>query len=560
MERMPQRAVALVYAVCLSMTACYGGLATFDDDGKASAGGSGSGESEGESEGDPSAEEPACEAVLPRSITRVPDRHVANTVATLLSIARPDFTTSPADPERFVPDQPSAVTGGVAVKFQAMAEEAAAAVTAPGMPLVACEPGQEPACADERIDALASRAFRRAATPEERAGLHAVYDDGVALGGDHAAGIRLVIEAVLQAPSFIYEIEAPGPDAAGDGDDYLLTPEQHAARVAFFLTDTIPDEELWQAARDGHFETPEEIEAQLDRMLASAEGAQHLRTTFGRFFDLHRVSELSKDGVDPALFEAMRAESEGLIDDVLARPGGTLADLLLSREAHVDAALAELYGVAAPDSAGGVVTLPADQRAGILTRVGLMALESTADESSVIHRGLLVSRNLLCFAPPPPSAENVAEGEEINAMYETERERMMARKDNAECATCHGFFDPLGVTFEHYDRVGRYRTEIETSAGPVPVDASWDIQILDIDAEVTNAVELSEQLAGSSVVHECVTQQVAAYALGRSLDAAGRCAVTSLAEDFEASGGELEGLIRAIAAWPGLRARKGGTP
>lgn len=538
-------------AVSLSTGACYDGVARFDGNVEASTGGSG-----GEESGSDDAGEAACEPAVPRAIARVPDRHIANAVATLLSIPRPELSTSPSDPERFVPDQLSAVTGAVAVKLQAMAEASAAAATAPGMPLVTCEPGQESVCADERIDELASRAFRRAATPEERVGLRAVYEEGVALGGDHAAGIRLVIEAVLQAPSFIYEIEAP----LGDEDEYLLSPEQHAARVAFLLTDTIPDEELWRAARDGHFETPEEIEAQIDRILATPEGAQHLRTTFGRFFDLHRVSELSKDGVDPALFEAMRVESEALIDDVLSRPGGTLADLLLSREAHVDDALAELYGVPAPDSAGGVVTLPADQRAGILTRAGLMALESTADESSVIHRGLLVTRNLLCTTPPPPSAENVAEGEEINGMYETERERMMARKQNTTCSACHSLFDPLGVTFEHYDRVGRYRTEIETSAGPVPVDASWDIQLLDIDAQVTNAVELSEELAGSRVVHECVTKQVVSYALGRSLGAADQCTADELVEEFEASGGDLEGLIRAVAAWPGLRARKGGRP
>lgn len=557
MQRIPPYpSAAFVLAVSLATTACYDGVSAFDADVEASTGGSAGDESEGE--GDSDGGEAACEAVEARSLARVPDRHVANTVATLLSIARPDFSTSPGDPERFVPDQPSAVTGAVAVKFQAMAEAAAAAATAPGQPLVACEPGLESACADARIDELASRAFRRAATPEERAGLRAVYEDGVELGGDHAAGIRLVIEAVLQAPSFIYELEGPGLDGA-DADEYLLSPEQHAARVALFLTDTIPDQALWQAARDGHFETQEEIDAQIDRILATPEGAQQLRTMLHRYFDLHQVSELSKDDVDPALFAAMRTESEALIDGVLSQPGGTLADLLLSREAHVDAALAELYGVTVEDPAGEVVMLPADQRAGILTRAGLMALESTADESSVIHRGLFVTRNLLCFTPPPPSDENVAAGEEINAMYETERERMMARKENATCAACHGLFDPLGVTFEHYDRIGRFRTHIETSVGPVPVDASWDVQILDIEGELADAVALSEQLAQSGVVHQCVSRRFVEYALGRSLGA-DACAATSLAEEFEASGGELEGLFRAIAAWPGLRARKGGTP
>ncbi len=548
-------ACAVVLAAAAMSTGCYSGVVPTADasDDAGTEGGDDDGDddpSAGES-GDDAA---GCEPAVPRSIARLPDRHVANTAASLLAIARPTFSTSPADPERFVPDQLTAVTGSVATKFQTMAEAAAAEATAPGRPLVTCD-GDLSACADAVIDQLASRAFRRAATAEERAGLRDVYDEGVEIGGDHATGVRLVIEAILQAPSFIYEVEAP----SGEGDRYSLSSEQLAARISFFLTDTVADVELWQAARDGRLETDDEIAAQVDRLLATPEGAQQLRTMFNRFFDLHRVSGLTKDGVDPALFASMRAESEALVDHVLSTNGGSLSDLLLSREATIDAPLAELYGVD-PPADGQSIMLPATERAGILTRAALMSLKSTTDDSSVIHRGLLVTRNLLCQSPPPPSNENLALGEEINGMYETERERMLARQEIGTCGACHHLFDPLGVTFEHYDRVGAFRTEIETSAGPVVVDSSWDVQLLDIDGQMADAIELSAALSESSAVHQCVARKFAGYALGRSLDDDQACTVSTVADTFEAEGGDLKAMVRAVALWPGLRERTGGAP
>lgn len=538
----------------LVLAGCYAGIASKPAGDDAADTGATDGVDDG-GDGGSSGGEPGCEAAVPRYVARVADRHVANAVASLLGVTRPVLATIPGDAERFVPDQASAVTGAVASKFQVMAEAAAAEATVAGAPWVACE-GDTTSCAETKLDELASRAFRRAATAEELAGLRGVYDEGVEIGGDHAAGMRLAIEAILQSPSFLYEVEAPG----ADGDRYDLDAEQLAGRLALFLTDTVADRELWRAARDGQLETDAQIAAQVDRLLATPAGAAQLRVAYGRFFDLHRISQLTKHEVDPALFAAMQVESEALVDRVLATPGGSLADLLLSREASVeDAALAELYGVAAT-APGEVVELPANERAGLLTRAGIMSLKSSADESSVIHRGLLITRNLLCVSPPPPTADNVAQGQEINGMYETERERMLVRASTSPCGGCHRLFDPLGVAFEHYDRVGRHRDEIETSMGPVAVDSSWDIDLVDIQTHVDDAMQLSAELAGSEVVHACVAEKFIGYALGRSLEPANRCVVEPIAAEFDASGGDLGGLIRAIALWPGLRQRTGGEP
>ena len=49
------------------------------------------------------------------------------------------------------------------------------------------------------------------------------------------------------------------------------------------------------------------------------------------------------------------------------------------------------------------------------------------------------------------------------------RERMEQHRRNPVCASCHAMMDPLGLSLENFDAVGRWRTLGESSA---PIDAS----------------------------------------------------------------------------------------
>jgi len=51
----------------------------------------------------------------------------------------------------------------------------------------------------------------------------------------------------------------------------------------------------------------------------------------------------------------------------------------------------------------------------------------------------------------------------------TMRERMVAHRANPACAGCHAMMDPIGLSLENFDAVGRFRT-IGESGGPI--DAS----------------------------------------------------------------------------------------
>ena len=65
-----------------------------------------------------------------------------------------------------------------------------------------------------------------------------VHNDGREIDGNHRGGVSLVIEAVLQAPSFVYQHELGQRESDGT---FRLTPHELATKLALYLTDTLPD-------------------------------------------------------------------------------------------------------------------------------------------------------------------------------------------------------------------------------------------------------------------------------------------------------------------------------
>jgi hypothetical protein len=142
----------------------------------------------------------------------------------------------------------------------------------------------------------------------------------------------------------------------------------------------------------------------------------------------------------------------------------------------------------------------------------------------------------------------------------TERQKAEKRAATQPCGGCHAFFDPFGVTFENYDSMGKWRVSEHLPSGEVPVNAAQDLEISDVSGHFDNAVQLSEQLAQSKAARECMSRQIASYAIGEKLSSANACTVAAVAQKFETSGGDLRSLIREIALWPALRTRKAVMP
>ena len=141
---------------------------------------------------------------------------------------------------------------------------------------------------------------------------------------------------------------------------------------------------------------------------------------------------------------------------------GNLTDLLLSRTAFLNSNLATtIYTVPAPAGATATTfvatTLPADQRAGLLTNAAFLTSRAPRPAATcVVPRGLLVAAALLCMPHPGPDPFAVA----VSPVRGPDRAGAGRDASGAvpACRACHAQFDPYGLALENYDDFGRYRT------------------------------------------------------------------------------------------------------
>ena len=109
------------------------------------------------------------------------------------------------------------------------------------------------ACAMTFARSFGQKAFRRPLDSTEVTNVMKVYTQGAK--ADYATGIRMMIEALLISPSFVYRTEL-GPstltaDATGNFPDTTLTPYEVASQLGFPFLGSVPDAALLAAAADG---------------------------------------------------------------------------------------------------------------------------------------------------------------------------------------------------------------------------------------------------------------------------------------------------------------------
>jgi hypothetical protein len=126
-----------------------------------------------------------------------------------------------------------------------------------------------------------------------------------------------------------------------------------------------------------------------------------------------------------------------------------------------------------------------------------------------------------------------------------------ARTQPAACQTCHRSLNGFGFGLESYDAAGHHQT---TDDG-LPVDDDGVISGTDVDGKFQGGVELSAALAKSKVVHQCATERLVRYALGRAPIAAEQPEVDALSTAFLASGGNVRALLVSIAGSATFRTR-----
>jgi cellulase/cellobiase CelA1 len=409
-------------------------------------------------------------------------------------------------------------------------------------PCAASSPNAD--CAQQVIRSFGRRVFRRPLTDAELAR----YADLYALGSDGAAfgdGMQLVLTALLQSPNFLYRSELGAKAADGS---YRLQPYELASELAYTLTGSTPDDALLDAAEQNQLATPEQLEAQARRLIASQRGQQQLVRFVDEWLGLARLGSVPKDApifpeFNDQVRHAMASEVQHYVEQVAFHGEGTLGALLTAPLAFVDATLAGFYGVPMPatiDADGfGAVQAPDPQRHGVLALGAVLTTFARPDSSSPVLRGKLVREQVLCqpLEPPPPGI--IVQPPPVDPKLSV-RERYAAHAAKQPCLSCHTLIDPIGFGFEHYDGVGRYRER----DGEHPVDATGKIVAsLATDAEFDGVAQLSQVLAQSDEVKRCFALQWFRFAYGVAESDQLRCALAQMQDGFLRSGGKLDELL-----------------
>jgi hypothetical protein len=455
------------------------------------------------------------------------------------------------------------VDGNDLDKYQRAAEVVAAAVVADKAALARIAPCAATAAADLRtcaktfLQTFGTRIFRAPIADSDLERHLVLYDAGAANGG-YAHGLELLLRGLLQAPRFLYRVELGTGDAVGPMA-VKLSGYELATRLAYGLWSTAPDDALLAAAKAGMLATPADAAAQLDRMLKDPRGATVVRHFLESWIHLPELNNVAKnDKLFPEwnddVRNAMAAQAQKFFDDLLSTKGGTVASLLTSKTVFANAKLAPIYtaqAAAFPTDGSFTSADKTDGTAsGLLTLPAFLATQAKASESSPIYRGKFVREQLLCQELPSPPA-NVPMAPDVTPGVST-RERLKQHEVNMTCAACHTLIDPVGLGFEHYDAIGRYRT----MDGGKPVDATGALSRTDVDGPFDGVAQLGAMLARSATVESCVATQWFRYSIGRGEQAADACSVQALTKTFHDGGADLRALPAAIVQTPAFLYRR----
>lgn len=401
-------------------------------------------------------------------------------------------------------------------------------------------------CAQQLIDQLGPKAYRRPLTAGERERLLSTFRAGREFL-DFESSIGAVLESMLLSPQFLYRVEN-GTAVAGDPSVLQVDAWGMASRLSYFLWASMPDDALLSAAQEGRLATAADVRREAERMYGSERSRAVVRYFNRAWLELSGVDGQHKDAsafpdYTEEIGPLLRIQTETFTESLYFTPGGTLNELFTAPYTYMNQPLAQFFGVSGPTGdAFERVDLDPTKHAGVLTEASLMSHFATADRTHPILRGVFVRRKVLCHElPDPPPGITDGRGTVVDPNA-TERERLAVHRMNPSCATCHQFIDPVGLAFENFDATGRWR---DLEAGK-PVDVSGNLDNTDVPGPVNGAVELSHKLADSEQVRECMTRNWFRFANGRGETSDDACSMARVTQTFSQSGGDLRELVLAM--------------
>ena len=417
-----------------------------------------------------------------------------------------------------------------------------------------CRPktaAEENPCAKRIISTLARRAYRGDLTAADLQRLFEFYQSGRKAGG-FEKGLQIALQRILASPKFVFHAEGE-PANAGPGTTYRITDLELASRLSFFLWSSIPDDELLGLGAKGMLRTSAVLEQQVRRMLKDPRAAALTTNFAAQWLYLRNLNNMQPNSeefpdFDDDLRQAFDREASLFFQSILEEDRNVL-DLLTADYTFLNERLAKHYGV--PNIYGSRfrrVTLAEDARRGLLGKGAVLMVTSHVDRTSPVVRGKWILDNLLGAPPPappanvPPLNENPQRQGKVLSM----RERMEEHRANPVCANCHAIMDPIGLSLENFDAVGKWRSRDGSSVTNLgtPIDASG--QLLDgtrVDGVVTLRNAL---LRPPEIFVGTLTEKLLTYALGRGVAYYDMPTVRSIVRDSSRENYRFSSLILGI--------------
>ena len=426
----------------------------------------------------------------------------------------------------------------------------------------------------DRLTAFLERAFRRPVPAAEFARYLDLLNAGKAAGQDDAAALRVVVQAVLSSPGFLFLSEPADSSLPGvrSLDDFEL-----ASRLSYFLWASMPDAELMRAVRAGNLRDPAVLSAQTRRMLRDPK-VRELSESFA--VQWLRLDQLSTAKPDTDLFKSFYAGPQGkdtlhgamlteallLFETVLVEDRSIL-DFIGADYTWLNPRLAKTYGLApaaaAPVPAAAVVAgasnrevreaaskvantwrrtaLSDPARGGFIAMGGPLTVTSLPFRTSPVKRGAWLLETIFNRPPQEPKVAFAIENDTKEAAAaQSIRQKFEAHRNKAACYSCHVRLDPPGFALERFDPIGRWR---ETDGGqPVDARGEWNGTAFDGPAGYKAAL-----LRDPGEFTRGFTEHLLSYALGRKLELYDLPAVHEIQRAAAADGNRLSRIVVEVA-------------
>lgn len=363
------------------------------------------------------------------------------------------------------------------------------------------------------LERFAARAWRRPIDEKELKYLLKLFQqsDRQGLPFDDAVGRSL--KAALVSPNFLYRLEQAS-DPEQRIDDYAL-----ASRLSYFVWLSMPDETLFELAREGRLHEPGIVRGQVRRMIRDPKSVAFSSRFISQWLGSVELGRSAKPdtGVFPeysgSLEESMKREVVEFFRRLL-REDGSLLHLIDADYLTVNEELAAHYGITGVTGREfRKVPVQDRNRGGVIGMAGLLTTASLPVRTSPVLRGKWVLETLLGkeLPPPPPDVGDLPEPTPATEGL-TLRQRFEQHRESPQCAACHDRIDPIGYGLENYDAIGRWRLTDENGR---PLDTVGELP----DGEHFNGpAELKDiLLSRKETFARTVTERMLAFALGRPL-------------------------------------------